>query len=38
MKLTYKAERTQYQAAVDITGTWQGSNRSKLHEELGLEM
>ena len=28
-------ERTQYQAALAITGAWQGSNRSKLYEELG---
>ena len=27
-------ERTQYQAAPAITGAWQGSNRSKLYEEL----
>ena len=30
-------ERTQYQAARAITGAWQGSNRSKLYEELGWE-
>ena len=30
-------ERTQYQAALVITGAWQGSNRSKLYEELGWE-
>ena len=30
-------ERTQYQAALAITGAWQGSNRSKLYEELGWE-
>ena len=30
-------ERTQYQAALAITGTWQGSNRNKLYEELGWE-
>ena len=28
-------EQIQYQVALDITGTWQGSNRSKLYEELG---
>ena len=33
--LMEKVERTQYQAALAITGTWQGSNRSKLYEELG---
>ena len=32
-----KVERTQYQAGLAITGTWQGTNRSKLHEELGWE-
>ena len=30
-------ERTQYQAALAITGAWQGSNRSKLYKELGWE-
>ena len=30
-------EPTQCQAALAITGTWQGSNRSKLYEELGWE-
>ena len=30
-------ERTQYQAALAVTGAWQGSNRSKLYEELGWE-
>ena len=30
-------ERTQYQAALAITGACQGSNRSKLYEELGWE-
>ena len=30
-------ERTQYQAALAITGAWQGSNQSKLYEELGWE-
>ena len=32
-----KVERTQYIAVLTITGTWQGSNRSKLYEELGWE-
>ena len=35
--LMEKVERTQYQAALAITGTWQGTNRSKLCEELGWE-
>jgi len=30
-------ERVQYQAALAITGTWQGTNKSKLYEEIGLE-
>ena len=32
-----KVERIQYQAALAITGAWQGTNRSKLYEELGWE-
>ena len=32
-----KTERIQYQAALAITGAWQGSCRSKLYEELGCE-
>ena len=35
--LMENVERTQYQAALAITGTWQGTNRSKLYEELGWE-
>ena len=35
--LMEKAERIQYQAALAVTGAWQGSNRSKLYEELGWE-
>ena len=35
--LMEKVERIQYQAALTITGAWQGSNRSKLYEELGWE-
>ena len=35
--LMEKVERTQYQAAPDITGTLQGTNRYKLYEELGWE-
>ena len=30
-------ESLQYQAALAITGTWQGTNRDKLYEELGWE-
>ena len=32
-----KAERIQYQAALAVTGAWQGSSRSKVYEELGWE-
>ena len=30
-----KVERIQYQSALAITGTFQGSSRTKLYEELG---
>ena len=32
-----KAEKVQYQAALAITGAWQGSSLSKLYEDLGWE-
>ena len=35
--LMEKAERIRYQAALAITGAWQGSSRLKLYEELGWE-
>ena len=35
--LMEELEKVQYQAAIAITGVWQGSNRSKLYEELGWE-
>ena len=35
--LMEKAERIQYQAALAVTGAWQGSSRSKLYEDLGWE-
>ena len=35
--LMEQIERIQYQAALIITGTWRGSNRNKLYEELGWE-
>ena len=35
--LMEKVERIQYQAALASTGTWQGSNRTKRYEVLGLE-
>ena len=37
ISLMEKVERTQYQAALTLTGTWQGTNRSKRYEELGWE-
>ena len=30
-------ERTQYQAALAVSGTWKGTNRNKIYEELGWE-
>ena len=30
-------EKVQYQAALAITGSWQGTSRSKLFDELGWE-
>ena len=35
--LMEKVERIQYQAALAVTGAWQGSNRSKLYDELRWE-
>ena len=35
--LMEKVERIQYQSALDISGAWQGSSRTKLYEELGWE-
>ena len=35
--LMEKLEKNQYQAALAVTGAWQGSSRSKLYEELGWE-
>ena len=32
-----KVERIQYQAALAVTGAWQGSSRVKLYDELGWE-
>ena len=32
-----RIERTQYQAALSVTGCWQGTSRNKLYEELGWE-
>ena len=35
--LMMKIESVQYQAALAITGAWQGTSRSKIYEQLGLE-
>ena len=35
--LMEKVERIQYQAALAITGAWQGSSRAKIYDELGWE-
>ena len=35
--LMEKVESIQYQAAIAVTGSWQGSSRTKLYEELGWE-
>ena len=35
--LMEKVERIQYQAALAITGAWQGSSHSKIYDELGWE-
>ena len=35
--LMEKVERVQYQAALAITGAWQGSSCSKIYDELGWE-
>ena len=35
--LMEKVERIQYQAALAVTGSWQGSSRNNLYEELGWE-
>ena len=35
--LRKRVEKIQYQAALAITGTWQGTSRKKLYDELGWE-
>ena len=35
--LMERIEKIQYQAALAVTGTWKGTNRIKLYEELGWE-
>jgi hypothetical protein len=32
-----EVERVQYRGALAVTGTWKGTNRSKLYDELGWE-
>ncbi len=32
-----KVEKIQYQAALAVTGVWQGTSRIKIYEELGWE-
>ena len=32
-----RVEKIQYQTALAITGTWQGTSRNKLYDELGWE-
>jgi len=31
----YSLERTQYQAALAVSGSWKGTNRAKIYDELG---
>ena len=31
----FSLERTQYQAALAVSGTWKGTNRLKIYDELG---
>ena len=33
-----RIERFQYQAALAVTGAWQGTNTDKIYEELGWEV
>ena len=37
LTLSYQMERTQYQAALAVSGTWKGTNRENIYEELGWE-
>ena len=37
LNLTQKLEETQYLAALAVTGTWRGTNRQRLFNELGWE-
>ena len=37
LDLTKKLEQTQYSAALAVTGTWRGTRRQRLYDELGWE-
>ena len=37
LDLTKKLEQTQYSAALAVTGTWRGTSRRRLYDELGWE-
>ena len=37
LEITKKLEQVQYSAALAVTGTWRGTSRQKLCEELGWE-
>ena len=37
LDITKRLERTQYQAALAVTGAWKGTNRQRLYNELGWE-
>ena len=37
LDVTKKLEQTQYSAALSVTGTWRGTSRQRLYDELGWE-
>ena len=37
LDVTKKLEQTQYSAALAVTGTWRGTSRQRLYDELGWE-
>ena len=37
LNVTKRLEQTQYHAALAVTGTWRGTNRQRLYDELGWE-
>ena len=37
LSVTQRLEKTQYHAALAVTGAWRGTNRQKLYDELGWE-